>query len=73
MEGFSKNIEEDGEKKQMALHTIKRNLESRMPGNSHVWFGAGVQFPGLHHTDDARKKLKSIDPIYHFENESSQK
>jgi len=24
-------------------------------------------------TDDARKKLKSIDPIYHFENESSQK
>jgi len=42
---------------QRGIHTIKRNLEIRMPGNSHVRFGvgAGVQFPGLHHTDDARK------------------
>jgi len=35
----------------MILHTIKKSLESRMLGNSHVRFGVGggVQFPALHH------------------------
>jgi len=35
----------------MTLFTIKRNLESRMLGNSHVRFGVGggVQLPALHH------------------------
>ena len=42
----------------MTIHTIKKNLESRMLGNLHVRFGVGggVRFPALHHKAQPAKK-----------------
>ena len=41
----------------MTLHTVERNLESRMLGNLRVRFGVGggVQLPALHHPSNSPK------------------